>query len=66
MSKDAELSRMHDDIKEVRKLCMEIRDNQSNFVTHNESNIKTGILAAFTLFINGLLKWEDLLSMFIK
>ena len=65
MSLDGEMDRVHQSLSRIEDKLDAIHTNQSNFVTHTESNIKTGILAGLSLLLTGKISWADLLH-FIK
>lgn len=66
MPKDTEIYKLlHKDIREVRQLCLDIKDQQGKFVTQKESNIKTVGLATLTLVVNGIIGWKETVLKFI-
>lgn len=65
MSKGGELDRIHQSLIRIEDKLDKVVEKQGDFVTHSESNIKTGILAAISLFLSGKVSLTDLLY-FIK
>ena len=63
MSKETELTAIHKSLQGLHDKFDNLKDSS---VTKHESNWKTGIVVTFTLLINGALKWEDLVHIFIK
>lgn len=53
---------MKESLIRVESKLDRVIENQGKFVTHTESHWKTAALATFTLLINGLLRWEDLIA----
>lgn len=65
MSRGGELDRIHQSLTRIETKLDKVVDKQNDFVTHAESNIKTGILAGVSLLLSGKISWADLLH-FIK
>ena len=65
MSLDGEFNRLHHSIGRIEKKIDALYNKQDKYVTHKESNIKTGALAMLTLACAGKINWMDLLQ-FIK
>ena len=66
MSLDGELNRIHESQARIESKVDTIIENQTKFVTHTESNWKTGILAALSLVVSGKMAWHEILNIFIK
>ena len=65
MSMQPDLKYIYDSLLRIEQKIDNYTDKQTTYVTKKESNIKTAILAAFTLISTGILKFQDILT-FIK